>query len=137
MVTIADRRKTDRERIKRWRKNQIAKGNKPVQLMLTPEAQKVLNTEKERTGESLVRIINRAIMNLNKGRATLPKGKLHERHIENVGLKSLITKLDKEGMNHTEIAAYLNKKAYPTMTGRGKWHPATVRNMLIKGKYLE
>ncbi len=34
--------------------------------MITPEAQKVLKLEKERSGEPFVQIINRAIMNIGK-----------------------------------------------------------------------
>ena len=64
MVTIEQRRKTDRERRERWRKRKLSEGNKQMQIMITPEAQKVLNLEKERSGEPFVQIINRAIMNL-------------------------------------------------------------------------
>ena len=67
MVTIKQRRKTDRDRRERWRKRKLAEGNKQIQLMLTPEAQKVLKLEKERTGEPYVQIINRAIINVGKG----------------------------------------------------------------------
>ena len=66
MVTIEQRRKTDRERRERWRKKKLAEGNKQIQLMITPEAQKVLKREKERTGEPFVQIINRGIINLEK-----------------------------------------------------------------------
>ena len=34
--------------------------------MITPEAQKVLNLEKKRSGEPFVQIINRAIMNIGE-----------------------------------------------------------------------
>ena len=66
MMTIEQRRKADRERRERWRKRKIAEGNKQIQLMITPEAQKVLKREKERTGEPFVQIINRGIINLEK-----------------------------------------------------------------------
>jgi hypothetical protein len=67
MLTIEQRRKTDRERRERWRKRKLAEGCKQVQLMITPEAQKVLKRERERTGEPFVQIINRGIINLEKG----------------------------------------------------------------------
>jgi len=67
MVTIEQRRKTDRKRRERWRKRKLAEGCKQIQLMITPEAQKVLKREKERTGEPFVQIINRGIINLEKG----------------------------------------------------------------------
>jgi len=66
MPIIEKRRKTDRERQKRWRKKKLAQGNKQIQLMLTPEAQEVLAREKDRTGEPYVQIINRAIINIEE-----------------------------------------------------------------------
>jgi len=66
MLTIEQRRKTDRERRERWRKRKLAEGCKQVQLMITPEAQKILKRDKERTGEPFVQIINRGIINLEK-----------------------------------------------------------------------
>jgi len=67
MATIHQRRKTDRERQKRWRKRKLGEGNKQTLLMLTPEAQEVLKREKDRTGEPYVQIINRAIISIEEG----------------------------------------------------------------------
>jgi hypothetical protein len=67
MTTTNQRRKTDRERQKRWRKRKLSEGNKQTLIMLTLEAQKVLKREKERTGETYVQIINRAIINIEEG----------------------------------------------------------------------
>ena len=67
MTTIHQRRKTDRERQKRWRNRKLAEGNKHTLVMLTPEARKVLKREKDRTGETYVQIINRAIINIGEG----------------------------------------------------------------------
>jgi len=78
MLTIEQRRKADRKRRERWRKRKLAGGCKQVQLMITPEAQKVLKREKERTGEPFVQIINRGIINLEKGLPTITsKTKAH------------------------------------------------------------
>lgn len=67
MLTIEQRRKTDRKRRERWRKKKLAQGCKQIQLMLTPEAQAILEHEKSRTGEPYVQIIHRAILELDKG----------------------------------------------------------------------
>ena len=64
MPIIAKRRKKDRERQQRWRQKKLAEGHKPIQLMLTPEAQEVLARQKDRTGEPYVQIINRAIIGI-------------------------------------------------------------------------
>ncbi len=66
MATLKERRKADRERVKRWRKKKLAEGSRQIQVMLTPEAQGVLKQEKEKTGEPFVQIINRAIVNIAK-----------------------------------------------------------------------
>lgn len=67
MLTIEQRRETDRKRRERWRKKKLAQGCKQIQLMLTPEAQTILEHEKSRTGEPYVQIIHRAISSLDKG----------------------------------------------------------------------
>ncbi len=67
MATLEERRKTDRERLKRWRRKKLAEGSKQIQIMLTPEARAVLKQEKDKTGEPFVQIINRAIVSISKG----------------------------------------------------------------------
>jgi hypothetical protein len=67
MLTIEQRRKTDRKRRERWRKSKLAQGCKQIQLMLTQEAQAILESEKSRTGEPYVQIVHRAIIELDKG----------------------------------------------------------------------
>ena len=67
MVTIEQRRKTDRKRRERWHKRKLAQGYKQIQLMLAPEAQAILVNEKYRTGEPYVQIIHRAILQIEKG----------------------------------------------------------------------
>jgi hypothetical protein len=66
MLTIEQRRQTDRKRRERWRKRKLEQGCKQIQLMLTPEAQTILEHEKSRTGEPYVQIIHRAILGLDK-----------------------------------------------------------------------
>lgn len=67
MLTIEQRRKTDRVRRERWRQRKLEQGCKQIQLMLSPEAQAVLMDEKSRTGEPYVQIIHRAIIQLGRG----------------------------------------------------------------------
>jgi len=66
MLTIEQRRQTDRKRRERWRKRKLGQGCKQIQLMLTSEAQTILEHEKSRTGEPYVQIIHRAILGLDK-----------------------------------------------------------------------
>jgi len=67
MLTIEQRRQTDRKRRERWRKRKLEQGCKQIQLMLTPEAQTILEHEKSRTGEPYVQIIHRSILGLDIG----------------------------------------------------------------------
>jgi hypothetical protein len=67
MLTIEQRRNTDRKRRERWRKRKLEQGCKQIQLMLAPEAQAILEHEKFQTGEPYVQIIHRAILELDKG----------------------------------------------------------------------
>ncbi len=38
-----------------------------------------------------------------------------------------ISRLRHQGYGYTEIARSLNQRGVPTSSGRGRWHPATVR----------
>jgi len=58
------RRNSDRDRQRRFRERQLDDGKKSVTAFLTPEAQTILDAEKDRTGESNSDVIERAIMNL-------------------------------------------------------------------------
>ncbi|MGD8834726.1 MAG: hypothetical protein PVJ84_04430 [Desulfobacteraceae bacterium] len=64
MATLADRRKTDRERQKRWRQRQQDQGYKQISVMISLKAQLILNREKKRSGKTNSEIIEKAILNL-------------------------------------------------------------------------
>ena len=81
MLTIEQRRKTDRKRRERWRKKKLAEGCKQVQFMITPEAQAILEHEKSRSGEPYVQIIHRAILGLENGLQITPPNKMTQPNI--------------------------------------------------------
>lgn len=64
MPTIHDRRKSDRQRQKRWREKQISQGKKQISAMISLKAQLILNREKKRNGETNSQVIERAILML-------------------------------------------------------------------------
>lgn len=64
MVSLSDRRKTDRDRQRRWRERRAEEGCKQVSAMISLKAQLILTREKKRTGETNSQIIERAILNL-------------------------------------------------------------------------
>jgi hypothetical protein len=130
MVTIEQRRKTDRERLKRWRKNKLAAGNKQIQLMLTPEAQAVLKQEKERTGEPFVSIIHRAIIGLRDDVPEFPVDKQKEIKLKQKAAHDLILTLNREGKDEWQISKILNDEGVPTFDEKGEWYPSTIRSFL-------
>jgi hypothetical protein len=128
LMTVHQRRKADRERLKRWRKNKLAEGNKHIHLMLTPEAQEVLKDEKAQTGEPYVRIINRAIVGLKESRSKVISRTERERERESI--REVLLKMDKDGKNHSHISKHLNDEDRPTPSGKRQWFSETVRNTL-------
>lgn len=66
MTTLAQRRKTDRERQKRWRQRQHNQGKKQISVMISLKAQLILHREKKRTGQTNSEIIERAILELSR-----------------------------------------------------------------------
>lgn len=62
MATLNQRRKTDRERQKRWRDRQKKDGKKQISAMISLKAQIILNREKRRTDETTSEVIEKAIL---------------------------------------------------------------------------
>lgn len=132
MKALEQRRKADRERLKRWRKRKLADGNKPIQLMLTPEAQKILIREKERTGEPYVRIIHRAIAHLEQSRSS--RSDTNNRQApEQRKIVRRIRQLWSEGNTYSAIADIFNKEGLTTFKDSGKWHANSVLDLDQKG----
>ena len=67
MRSLKERRKIDKERVKRWRDRCQMAGGHSLQVMLSPEARSVLESEREKTGESFTAIVNKAILLLREG----------------------------------------------------------------------
>ena len=127
---LEQRRKSDRERLKRWRKKKLADGNKQIQLMLAPEAQKVLIQEKERTGEPYVRIINRAIIHIEQSHGSSPNV-INERPLEPEWKKIVyrVRQLWSEGCTYATIADIFNNEGLTTPENSGKWQASTVLDL--------
>ena len=134
LKTIEQRRKTDRERLKRWRQNKLAAGNKQVQLMLTPEAQTILQEEKERTGEPFVSIIHRAIIGLKEISMKASTKQATEADTEQQTIQDLILRMNTEGKDEWEISTALNEKGVQTFDDKEKWYPSSVRSILEQEK---
>lgn len=121
MATIHQRRKTDRERQMRWRRNKLAEGRKDIHIMLEPKAQRILDQEKRRTGESYVQIINRAILKLKDKSPKVSKRVREKQDQEEV--YDLIPSMDSKGNNRSQLTKLLKNEGLPTLSGKGKWFP--------------
>jgi hypothetical protein len=64
MATLNQRRKTDRERQKRWREQQKKDGKKQISAMISLKAQIILNREKRRTNSTTSEVIEQAILKM-------------------------------------------------------------------------
>jgi hypothetical protein len=56
-----------KERKKAWKERQDAKGNKSITVMISGEAKDLLDGERENTGETTAKIVEKALMNLLGG----------------------------------------------------------------------
>ena len=110
MQTIEQRRKSDRKRRERWRQKKIAQGCKQVQLMLTPEAQAILAQEKFRTGEPIVRIIHRAILELELNLPVNP--------VKNNKTRPIVSEMKKNQNNNSEKTKSRSKSTDPKKSGQ-------------------
>lgn len=134
MATLQERRKSDRKRSNRYRKKQQAVGGRLIQVMLSPEANEILEQEQKCTGESLVSIVNRAIVGLKNISLEVPVEKQQERELEQKPIHDLIREMDKKGRDEWQISKTLNEKGYPTFDNKDKWYPSSIRNLLNQFK---
>jgi hypothetical protein len=132
LKTIEQRRKTNRERLKRWRKKKLAEGNKQIQVMLTPEAHEILKLKKTHTGEPYVQIINRAIIEIGKELPSIPD-EIEARASREQKMIRRIRKLRSEGMSYSEIAQIFNDARIETIKGLGQWRSESVQYLDSKG----
>ena len=131
MKSLEKRRRSDRERLKRWRKKKLADGNKQIQLMLVPEAQKILIQEKERTGEPYVHIVNRAIVHIDQSRSNTRA--TNQRPPASQKIVSRIRQLWSEGYTYAAIADTFNNEGLTTFKNSGKWIASAVLDLDRKG----
>jgi hypothetical protein len=102
--------------------------------MLSPGANEILEREQKYTGESLVSIVNRAIVGLKDISLEVPVEKQPERELEQKPIHDLILEMDKKGRDEWQISKTLNDKGFPTFDDKDKWYPSTIRNLLNRVK---
>jgi len=136
LATLQERRKSDRKRSNRYRKNKQAEGGRLIQVMLSPEVNEILVWEQNRTGESLVSIVNRAIAELKETSLEVPGEMQQEIELDQdqKSIYDLIREMDKKGQDEWQISKTLNEKGYPTFDDKDKWYPSTIRNLLNRFK---
>jgi hypothetical protein len=130
LATLQERRKSDRKRSSRYRGKKQTEGGRLIQVMLSPAASEILEQEQKCTGESLVSIVNHAILGLKDISLEVPVEKQQERELEQKPIHDLILEMDKKGRDEWQISKTLNDKGYPTLDDKDKWYPSTIRNFL-------
>ena len=125
MAKLSDRRKADRERQKRWRNKKLADGNRSIQVMLRPEAQRSLEHWKEQTGLTYVEIINRAVEGFDERRPG-SMGKAKAMTASEVEIKQRIRVLRSQGESYDEIAQRFNEERLSTLKGFSRWYSWSV-----------
>jgi hypothetical protein len=65
-------------RTRRWREKRAAEGKKSFTVLLSTEAQQIINSEKERTGDNYSDILERALKALNSPEQIKPPAHLRE-----------------------------------------------------------
>ena len=128
MAKLSDRRKADRERQKRWRNKKLAEGNRMIQVMLTPGAQKSLENWKKQTGLPYVEIINRALEGFDE-RQPREVGKAKARSASEMVIIERIRSLRSQGKSYTEIARKFNEERLSTFKGFSKWYSWSVSHL--------
>ena len=134
MTTLQERRNSDRKRSTRYRNKKQTEGGRLIQVMLSPGANEILEREQKYTGESLVSIVNRAIVGLKDISLEVPVEKQPERELEQKPIHDLILEMDKKGRDEWQISKTLNDKGFPTFDDKDKWYPSTIRNLLNRVK---
>lgn len=102
--------------------------------MLSPAANEILVGEQNRTGESLVSIVNRAIVGLKDTSLEVPGEMQQEIELDQKSIHDLIREMDKKGRDEWQISKTLNDKGYPTFDDKDKWYPSSIRNLLSQFK---
>lgn len=139
------RLETERERQRRWRERQKEKGLKSVSGMISEAAHEILQQEKQRTGERLSDILERAIRGLSGAIVetsvidnaldnvyiTAPcdcdqsnADDIQEAHAEDdpaTILATIVEMRETKGLPFNEIARRMNAIDIPAQPGGGSW----------------
>ncbi len=68
------RRKSDRERFKRWKEKQAQAGKRHITAMISGEAYNIICQERDRTGNTTAEVIEQALLQKNLNRIELLTG---------------------------------------------------------------
>ena len=126
---------SERGRQRKWRLRQKEKGLKPVAGMVSGEAFAILKKEKQKTGETVSRILEKALLNLSTsmepvaspplpaaaGTEENPKQEMDfEQRKADVHAK--IKKMRTEdNLPFNEIARFFNEEGLETLSGEPEW----------------
>jgi hypothetical protein len=132
----------ERERQRRWRQRQQDQGRKSVSAMLSREACAILQEERERTGERVSDILERAVMALAPGQKTdvvisnvendvlepvEDEGDIFQESIQL--FEQIVALREVEHLPFNEIAHRLNEEGIPSPDGFVPWQGRQVYDL--------
>lgn len=137
---------SERDRQRKWRLRQKEKGLKPVAGMVSGEAFAILKEEKRKTGETVSRILEKAILNLSESIESAEEvpapdaaavGRPPEQEIDSEQFKAdvgeKIKKLRTEdNLPFNEIARLFNEEGLKTLSGEPKWDGKNIYSIFKK-----
>ncbi|MBW2637226.1 MAG: hypothetical protein JRC86_06855 [Deltaproteobacteria bacterium] len=110
---------TEKERLRRWREKNRAKGKKSYTIMLSREAQYILKREKERSETTYSSIIERALLRLKSTSVTAVKiGEIGVTSNE-IGVTRNVTSNDEVGSARLLIDDEMAMKGFGSTTEYG------------------
>jgi len=148
----------ERARQQRWRNRQKEKGLKSIAGMVSPETFEILQQEKNRTGEKVSDVLERAIRGLLQGppptpepvpaatEAEIPESqKPSTKKVLFEAKKDIIDRIERmragDGLPFNEIAKRLNAEGIATFNGKDHWEGRQVYDIyktvetVAKAKY--
>ncbi len=126
-----------KERQQKFREKQKKEGKKPVTVMLPAKVKELIDKEKERTGETITSIIERAVLNLFDAVTSNDDPEVKQRKKEAIyndptmkKLYRLIKTFDSSGTPPGSIATLLNISEYDPPDKGDDWKAEDVKKIL-------
>lgn len=133
----------ERDRQRRWREKQHRQGRRTITSMISRHAYETLQQERERTGERIADILDRAILGIVKSGVTnnvnidapvQTESMPAVAHDDDYVLAAIKRMRSDEGLPFNEIAHRLNDEGLPSPDGFAPWQGRQVYELFKKNE---